>query len=110
MADVDRTPEGDTENQTQAATEETRLLSDENSPDADPEQASSAEAPKAKLASRYGWRIFWALVTAVVTGVFVKGWIDAGADVDVSCRNNEAKSNQPFDPLMSGSLSIASLI
>lgn len=33
--------------------------------------------------SWYAWRIFWFLVALLVLGVFVKGWIDAGSDVNV---------------------------
>lgn len=31
----------------------------------------------------YAWRVFWGLVIVVVIAVFVKGWIDAGGDVQV---------------------------
>lgn len=64
--------------------EETPLL-------VDPELQNNEEEVNAKSgensnASWYAWRVFWVLVAALVIGVFVKGWIDAGSDVNVrSC-------------------------
>lgn len=34
--------------------------------------------------SYFAWRILWAVAAITVTAVFVKAWIDAGADVNVS--------------------------
>ena len=38
-----------------------------------------------KKTSWYVWRVMWAILVALVLAVFIKGWIDAGADVDVNC-------------------------
>lgn len=72
--------DGDVEHGTVSppADEETPLLTDQ-APDEQPHQK---ELEKRK-ASWYIWRLFWILVAALILGVFIKGWVDAGADVDV---------------------------
>jgi hypothetical protein len=75
--------EVDTENQRVAADEETPLLNEGLT-----EQEGEAD-PKELEPSRVGWwawRIFWTIVAALVLAVFIKGWIDAGSDVNV-CLN-----------------------
>lgn len=59
--------------------EETPLLHREES---NLEQASSSE-PENKRRSWFLWRLLWAVVAAVILTVFIKGWIDAGSDVNV---------------------------
>lgn len=61
--------------------EETPLLEEERGgePQSDPPQK-----PEPRKRSWYFWRVFWVLVAATVLAVFIKGWVDAGGDVDVS--------------------------
>jgi hypothetical protein len=70
----------DPENQ-RSLSEETPLIGEhqpENSGD-------STDEPKSELqASWYIWRVLWALLAALILAVFIKGWIDAGSDVNVS--------------------------
>lgn len=70
-------PDGDPENAVNI-NEHTPLLED---PHLDPQSDQSSQ--KHKRVNRYIWRIFWVIVAALVIGIFVKGWIDAGGDVDV---------------------------
>jgi hypothetical protein len=58
--------------------EQTQLLGD-NQSDQHPDQRE----PLRRLLSRYGWRILWAILVILLLVIFVKGWIDAGSDVDV---------------------------
>lgn len=69
--------EGDLESQTNHH-EETPLLSEEQL-----DQQVDQKEPQKRRGSWYLWRIFWAVVAIVVSTVFIKGWIDAGSDVDV---------------------------
>lgn len=69
--------DGDAENQANID-EETPLLNDRGS-----EEQPDKIDPEPKHASWYIWRTFWAIVAALVLVVFIKGWIDAGGDVDV---------------------------
>lgn len=73
--------DGDAENQTHV-NEQTPLLED---PQPDQQLDPNGDEPKQKQkqASWYIWRIFWAIVAAVFLAIFIKGWIDAGGDVDV---------------------------
>lgn len=66
-------------------TEHTRLLADEESVHADQTPVSEDETQKeARKASWYIWRGFWLIIAALVLAAFIKGWIDAGSDVNVS--------------------------
>ena len=65
-----------TDEQTQ--TEQTPLLGDARS-DEQPEQKEK----EPRKASWYIWRVFWAIIVALVLALFIKGWIDAGSDVNV---------------------------
>lgn len=59
--------------------EETPLLHGEVS---NQQQVNQLE-PEKKPHSWFLWRILWAVVAVVILTVFIKGWIDAGSDVDV---------------------------
>ena len=71
--------EVDLEDQT-SHNEETPLLSDERS---DQQHVDQKEPEKIGSGSHF-WKIFWALLAIVIFTFFIKGWIDAGSDVDVS--------------------------
>lgn len=76
--------EPDTENQ-RLINEQTPLLPEqqqtEQASDIDPED--DEELKRTSHTSWYLWRIFWFVVAALVLAVFIKGWVDAGGDVDV---------------------------
>ena len=75
--------EVDAENQRSVVDEETPLLNDEltgEEGEADPKE------PEPTPASWYLWRIFWFVAAALVLALFIKGWIDAGSDVNVSSK------------------------
>jgi len=84
----------DAENQGNAIDEQTPLINDHSPIE---ESTQDGIEPKPKGRSWYAWRIFWAIVIALVLSVFIKGWIDAGADVDVgwspSHKFNMAQNN-----------------
>jgi uncharacterized membrane protein YraQ (UPF0718 family) len=69
--------DSDAENQANI-NEQTSLLNDQ-----EVDQQPDPKAHDQKKASWYIWRIFWVIVAALVLAVFIKGWIDAGGDVDV---------------------------
>ncbi len=72
--------DGDAENQ-RNNNEQTPLLDEQQS---DQQTDQSCDEPKQKKqASWYIWRAFWAIVAALVLAVFIRGWIDAGGDVEV---------------------------
>lgn len=73
---VERNPESQTR-----ANEETHLLVDPESQHH--EEDADIKSGENSNASWYAWRLFWVIVAAVVIGVFVKGWIDSGSDVNV---------------------------
>lgn len=73
------TRENDVETQT-GHTESTPLLVGEQSSQSHPEQQEDQK----RSASWYLWRIFWVVAVAIVLVVFIKGWIDADGDVNVS--------------------------
>jgi len=92
------TNESDIENQRAGADEETPLLRSDgrqpvdSAPDAEPDSAefSDQTSPppeedkkRERRFSWYFWRIFWFIVAVLIIAVFVKGWVDAGGDVDV---------------------------
>jgi len=92
--------------ESQLSHEQTPLLGDRDAGDRQPEERRQSEDqesdgrpthdahadedddPKAepgpKKLSWYLWRLFWILVVALIASLFIKGWIDAGSDVDVS--------------------------
>ncbi|EFY95035.2 mitochondrial substrate carrier protein [Metarhizium robertsii ARSEF 23] len=68
--------EGDVESQSNPQ-EETPLLNGEpSSPRVDDPESEPGRG------SWSYWRLFWAVLAVVVAIVFIKGWIDAGSDVD----------------------------
>lgn len=73
----------DTENQRAAVDEQTPLLGDELTNE---EQEPDPKEPEPTPASWYLWRLLWVIVAALVLALFIKGWIDAGSDVNVRSR------------------------
>lgn len=74
---------GDAENQAaNTRNEETPLLVDRQSEQNDLDIPDEQHLQVKKL-SWYLWRLFWGLIAALILGIFIKGWIDAGGDVDV---------------------------
>lgn len=67
-----------TERQT-SINEETPLLVD---PQSD-EEVQGKKGDEPRPVSWYIWRAFWAILAGIVLGIFIKGWIDAGSDVNV---------------------------
>ena len=82
--------EVDSENQT-PSNEETPLLNNELSNE---EGEPDPKGTEPKQASWWIWRIFWVIVATLVLAVFIKGWIDAGSDVNVSTMNGKPSSLQ----------------
>lgn len=93
-----KTPDDDIESgEGQATTinEETPLLisqSDHQQPESNSEIAEDTEQNEGSRYTRsyFAWRIFWAIATITVTVVFVKAWIDAGSDVNVSSKSSSS--------------------
>jgi hypothetical protein len=79
----------DTENRTAAVDEETPLLINDEL--AAEEQELDPKQPEPTWARRYFWRVFWVIVAAFILAVFIKGWIDAGSDVNASTKNETWK-------------------
>lgn len=77
--------DGDEENQmiVNTSNEETPLLSDHQSEE-HPEVNGPEPEPERRKASWYIWRVLWVIVAGLILAAFIKGWIDAGGDVDVS--------------------------
>jgi hypothetical protein len=75
--------DGDEENQANIESNEQTPLLDDRQSDQDLDQDPDQKGPEKKPASWYIWRIFWAIVGALILAVFIKGWVDAGSDVDV---------------------------
>jgi uncharacterized membrane protein YraQ (UPF0718 family) len=78
--------DGDEENQT-VTNEQTPLLNDQASEDQQSDHHSGQDAEEQKqpaAASWYLWRILWAIIAALILALFIKGWIDAGSDVNVN--------------------------
>lgn len=73
------TLENDVETQA-GLTESTPLLVGEQSRQSHPDQQEN----KKRSARWYLWRAFWLIAAALVLAVFIKGWIDADGDVNVS--------------------------
>jgi len=80
----------DTENRTAAVDEETPLLiNDELTGE---EQELDPKQPEPTWARRYFWGIFWVIVAASILAVFIKGWIDAGSDVNASTKTRDLEA------------------
>lgn len=73
--------QGDAENQRPEHTEETPLLNGENHEAQ--EQVGAAHSLLRRCFS-YSLKVLAILVVVGITSLFVKGWIDAGSDFDVS--------------------------
>lgn len=73
--------EDDSANAHQTSTEQSPLLGHPSPALEEDARSEASEAPPPENAKRpkswYAWRIFWAVVVAIVIAVFVKGWIDA---------------------------------
>jgi uncharacterized membrane protein YraQ (UPF0718 family) len=65
-----------------SSNEQTPLLSDPQPHEAEQQDEEVAEK-KVRKASWYIWRIFWFIIAILILAAFIKGWIDAGGDVDV---------------------------
>lgn len=63
--------------------ENTPLLVGEQSEQSEQSRLEQQENEK-KPTSWYLWRVFWAIVAALFLAVFIKGWIDADGDANVS--------------------------
>jgi len=84
QANRDRNETHDSSSSSTLRDEQTPLLGDHRSDDQHRDAATDEdESTVVRQASWYAWRAFWAVCAAVVIGLFIKGWIDAGADVDV---------------------------
>ena len=82
----------DAENQANIeSSEETPLLRDPEDTDEETDQKHEQ-----KPASWYLWRIFWVILAALILALFIKGWIDAGGDVDVRSINPQWLSQLTF--------------
>ena len=79
--------ESDAESQTHVD-EQTPLIRDEQSVE-EQEQGHDQDqkVPEPRRASWYIWRAFWLILAALVLTVFIKGWVDAGGDVDVRIKS-----------------------
>ena len=74
----------DAEQQGVPTNEQTPLLNDHLSNHSFEDQVGDdSERVEPKSISWYVWRVFWAIVAILVLALFIKGWVDAGADVDV---------------------------
>jgi hypothetical protein len=74
--------EVDAENQAVAVDEETPLLNGGGEL-TNEEQEEDPKEPEPNWTSWWLWRIFWFIIATLVLAVFIKGWIDAGSDVNV---------------------------
>ncbi|KAK3497829.1 mitochondrial carrier domain-containing protein [Neurospora hispaniola] len=84
-----KTPDDDIESgqsQTTTINEETPLLISQSDHRAGPDDDTVEEAEQDERSrytrSYFAWRIFWTVAAITVTVIFVKAWIDAGADVN----------------------------
>jgi hypothetical protein len=71
----------DTENQRAAVDEQTPLLISEEQL-TNEEQEEDPKEPEPTRLSWYLWRAFWVVVLVLIHALFIKGWIDAGSDVN----------------------------
>ncbi|KAK3495728.1 mitochondrial carrier domain-containing protein [Neurospora crassa] len=84
-----KTPDDDIESgqsQTTTINEETPLLISQTDHRAGPDNDTVEEAEQDERSrytrSYFAWRMFWTVAAITVTVIFVKAWIDAGADVN----------------------------
>lgn len=73
--------QGDVENQRPEHTEETPLLGGENH---EVQEQAEDEHSLSRRYLSYSSKALAILIAIGITAVFVKGWIDAGSDLDVS--------------------------
>lgn len=59
-----------------------RADSNGNSPIKDDDVVETSNEAQPRPTSWYVWRAVWTLVAALILFVFIKGWVDAGGDVD----------------------------
>ncbi|KAE9963342.1 hypothetical protein BLS_009387 [Venturia inaequalis] len=71
---------GNDEETANTTTEETPLLANQRADSTEQSEHDPASEPKTR--SWYLWRLFWLLIAALIIGVFIQGWINAGGDVD----------------------------
>lgn len=64
-------------------TEQTALLGDHQSGHGSEPASEDEPKPERRPLSWYIWRLFWLLIAAFILAVFIKGWVDAGGDVEV---------------------------
>lgn len=76
----------DPEHDAVATTEETPLL--QNQSDIQQQTGDTNDQQGPKHLSFYAWRIFLLVAAVLVAVLFIKGWVDAGSDVDVSKKKN----------------------
>lgn len=82
--------------ETQAAhSESTPLLVGEQSGQPHPDQQENEK----KSARWYLWRAFWVIAAALVLAVFIKGWIDADGDVNVSATKRYRLTDFCYEPI-----------
>ncbi len=72
----------DAENQAAAVDEATPLING-GAELTNEEQEEDSKEPEPSRASWWLWRLLWFIVAALLLTVFIKGWIDAGSDVNV---------------------------
>ncbi|CAG8960454.1 hypothetical protein HYFRA_00008173 [Hymenoscyphus fraxineus] len=78
-------PDPDANRPQQPLDEETPLLVEQRSqhePEVSGDTASDSEPKQPRSRSWWLWRVFWGVVGCLVLALFVKGWVDAGGDVD----------------------------
>jgi len=68
---------------TSTSNEQTPLLSEPQSDEVEQQDEEVAEK-RVRKASWYIWRVFWFIIAVLILAAFIKGWVDAGGDVDVS--------------------------
>jgi hypothetical protein len=74
----------DMENQAATLSEETPLLnSGDELINEDVEEEEDPKKPEPSRVSWWLWRLLWFIVAALTLAAFIKGWIEAGSDVNV---------------------------
>jgi hypothetical protein len=82
MSTMDHNSDEENETHITIHDEETPLLAD-NQSGQQPDQDQEQHEQKQSTWRWYAWRIFWIIIAALILTLFIKGWIDAGADVNV---------------------------
>ncbi|CAG8978596.1 hypothetical protein HYALB_00010957 [Hymenoscyphus albidus] len=78
-------PDPDSNNPHLPLHEETPLLVEQRAqhePEVSGDTASDSEPKQPRSRSWWLWRVFWGVVGCLILALFVKGWVDAGGDVD----------------------------